>query len=86
MPSRRVHNRFAQILLGSSFNEVNRVIDLPHRFLKEKHRVIGHDPLSAFLIGYALAGERGGLAGLLHIALDEIANDPKAKKIIEALL
>jgi hypothetical protein len=36
------------------------------------------------MIGYALHGEKGALAGFTHILLDKVCNDRKARRLVEA--
>jgi hypothetical protein len=35
------------------------------------------------MVGYALHGEKGALSGLLHITLDKVCNDKKARRLVE---
>jgi hypothetical protein len=35
------------------------------------------------MVGYALHGEKGALAGLTHILLDKVCNDRKTRRLVE---
>lgn len=63
---------------------MDRLLDLPGLMGVKRHRRFLHDPLSAFMVGYALHGEKGGLASLIHITLDQVCNDKKTKRLMEA--
>jgi len=40
----KVHNFVNRIVLGEKHDRVNRMLDLPSFVLKERHRIIFHDP------------------------------------------
>jgi hypothetical protein len=66
-------------VLGECFSDVHRTLDLVGVVGVRGHRRWLHDPLSAFMVGYALHGEKGALSGLLHITLDYIESDINKK-------
>lgn len=70
MPSWRLHRLVDKIVLGREYPEVHRALDLPYLWLGPKHRILFHDPITATMMGYAIAGPRGALSALLHITLD----------------
>jgi hypothetical protein len=35
------------------------------------------------MVGYALHGEKGGMSALIHITLDKVCNDRKARRLVE---
>ena len=71
MPSRKVHNLLAKILLGKDYDEVNKLKDLPSLLLGPSHRVVFHDPLSNVLIGYLYDDPKALLAAVLHDIVDK---------------
>lgn len=86
MPSRAVHNLVNKLVLRDKYDRVNRMLDLPSLVLKEKHRILLHDPVQAWIIGRALDGEKGGVAALLHVTIDSLASKDKTVKfLLEAL-
>jgi hypothetical protein len=70
VPSWRLHRLVDKIVLGREYPEVHRALDLPYLWLGPKHRILFHDPITATMMGYAIAGPRGALSALLHITLD----------------
>jgi hypothetical protein len=70
VPSWKVHRLVDKIILGREYPEVHRALDLPYIWLGPRHRILFHDPASAMLLGYAVAGPGGALSALLHITLD----------------
>lgn len=51
MPTRKEHERRDLQLLGERFTRVHKFKDFPRIFLKHKHRVWFHDPVSDIIIG-----------------------------------
>jgi hypothetical protein len=82
MPSGRVHGRDAKVF-GYN-NKVNKFIDLPYKWMKNKHRVFFHTPVEAMMIGWMIDGTKGAMGGLRHIMLDEI-KDKKMKRTLELI-
>jgi len=80
MPSRQVHNLINKLILGKSYDEVNRLIDLPYLWLKGKHRKYFHDikttPLAIALI---TKDPMAGIASIIHIAADNTFKFKKRK-------
>jgi hypothetical protein len=83
MPSHNLHRKVCKAILNEAYPDVDRLLDLPGLMGVRRHRRFLHDPLSAFMIGYALHGEKGALAGLTHITLDKVCNDRKARRLVE---
>lgn len=86
MPDNTVHDLIARRILGRSFSKVNRSLDAPAKQLGPSHRRFYHDPFSAYLIGYAIAGERGGIAALLHLAIDRTVKTDSATALLLKIL
>lgn len=86
MPDRSVHNLIALALMKRSFNQVNRTLDMPYKVYGSAHRKYFHDPLSAYLIGYALAGNEGGKAALIHLLTDQAIKSDSATAILLKIL
>jgi len=74
MPRGRVHDLVAKALLPwvsmRKIRRVNRLMDLPHRWLGEKHRVLFHD-LPQVLALFGRDPEELAVA-LVHLALDKM--------------
>jgi hypothetical protein len=81
LPSHRIHRMVERALLGREYPDVHRILDLPAYFVGKSHRRYLHDPLTAYLVGYALHGHRGGLASLLHIIVDRVYGDRRARRL-----
>ncbi|MEM5766425.1 MAG: hypothetical protein QW423_02220 [Candidatus Aenigmatarchaeota archaeon] len=87
MPSRYIHKKISKILTGKSCEKTNRTIDYPVKILGKKHRILFHDPISAFLIGLVCDGKEGAVSALIHIATDNYCSKyPKIKKVLDYLL
>jgi hypothetical protein len=84
MPSHRLHRAVEKAILGESFSDIHRTLDLVGVVGMRGHRRWLHDPFSAFMVGYALHGQKGAMSGLLHITLDKVCNDRKARRLVEA--
>lgn len=84
MPSHSLHRKVCLWVLGETFRDVDRVLDLPGIAGVRRHRRFFHKPFEAWAIGYALHGEKGALAGLLHVVLDAACNDKVVRKLMEA--
>jgi hypothetical protein len=72
MPERKYHVALDKLVLGKSYSQVHKYIDMPYLVLGKKHRVMFHDPLTAILIGYMVGGNEGAISALLHIWLDRV--------------
>lgn len=70
MPKRDVHDLINMIILGKSYSQVSHALDLPAKQMGPSHRKYLHDPKSAYIMGYLVAGPRGGLAALIHLKVD----------------
>lgn len=86
MPTHREHRKVARLLLGKDYPDIDMLLDLPAFMGVKKHRRFFHDPMSAFMIGYVRHGVKGGLAGLIHIMLDNASKDKRTLKLMKALL
>lgn len=72
MPDRKIHERITELFLGEKFSNVHAAIDGPSSSLGPNHRRLFHDPETAALIGFEVAGRDGALAAVLHILTDEV--------------
>jgi hypothetical protein len=72
MPSRQVHEMIDLLILGKKYPKVHKTLDLPHKWLGSRHRVLFHDEVTAMLIGYMISGNEGMLSALLHVWLDRV--------------
>lgn len=87
MPSRYIHKEISKILTEKGCDRTHKAIDYPVRFLRRKHRIFFHDPISASLIGFLSDGYEGVYAGLSHIALDYCCTKlPALKTLTEVFI
>lgn len=80
MPSRYIHKQISKILVKKECDRTHKIIDYPVKFLKAKHRILFHDPLSAMIIGFLADGRKGVYAGLLHMATDYCCSEHRILK------
>ncbi len=87
MPKHRTHRYVSRLFLGKPFSEVHRLIDEPYIFLGRKHRQMFHTPVEAYFMGCSASEDPdAGMAGFLHVWLDEMCSkDKKFKKQLELL-
>jgi hypothetical protein len=85
MPSRRVHTKLSEALLGDGCNATHAVIDYPYRFLGRRHRILFHDPLSAMLLGYLADGKKGVVSALMHLVEDKYIKPRHSDALLELL-
>jgi hypothetical protein len=72
MPSRKIHNLVNKLILGKSYDEVNRLVDLPYLWLRGKHRKYFHDMKTIpACITILEKDPKAGLAAAIHIWLDK---------------
>jgi hypothetical protein len=69
MPEHKIHMQLDKLVLGKSYPEVHRALDLLPMKLGLYHKLF-HDESTAMMIGYLLDGPSGALSALLHIWLD----------------
>jgi hypothetical protein len=81
MPSHSVHRAVSKLVLGKPYEQIHMLLDLPAFFIPKGHRRFFHDPVSAYFIGYALDGEKGGEAALLHIIVDQVCTDKRVGRL-----
>ena len=81
MPSHRLHRLLSKILLGKDSKEIDEKMDWAYRILGSRHRVIGHDPLYIFLLGYAYGLDAFEMA-LLHLLADYTISKEDEKQIL----
>ena len=79
MPSRDVHKFISKLITGYDCNKTHVIIDYPVRYLKNGHRVLFHDPISAFIIGYVCNGPEGAVSGIAHVMTDYLVTEAKKK-------
>jgi hypothetical protein len=81
MPRRKIHKDVSLIVLGKSFPEVDKVLDLPAKFMGASHRKVLHSIPEGVILGLLLTGDfDGAMAGALHVIVDVV--DSGAKKEI----
>lgn len=79
MPKHKTHRYADKLVFGKPFGEVHELIDQPYFWLGRKHRILFHTYPEAFIMGsLATLDPRGGLAGLLHVWVDEQCSKDKA--------
>ena len=80
VPNRKIHNLINFLLLGDTYDWLNKLIDYPSVFLGPYHRILFHnekiDPLITLL---ATGDPKAALAHYIHIKLD------KDKKLQQAI-
>jgi len=84
MPSHKIHRAVSRLFLGSSHDDVNKLMDLPAKLLGRRHRILLHDPFSALIL-FGSDSEKFK-ASILHILVDELAKNPEVKKVLESLI
>jgi hypothetical protein len=86
VPGWRVHVYLDRMYFGKSYSKIHRKMDEPFLFLGRKHRVLFHDPFSAFVIAktYYPDDPNALAAANLHILMDETCTrDPGLKLMLE---
>ena len=86
MPERYLHEKITKILLNEKCSRTHKFIDYPVKYLGRRHRILFHDPLSAFLIGLVADGYKGAIAGILHILTDKYINTKFRKEALKLLI
>lgn len=66
------HSAIAEYFLGKAYPKVDRALDKPYIYLRNKHRILYHDPISATMIGEQEAGHKGAEAAQLHLLIDNL--------------
>jgi hypothetical protein len=79
MPDRRTHKLISKLITGYECDKTHSVIDYPVRYLRKDHRILFHDPFSAFLIGYLCNGPEGAVSGIAHVVTDYLVSEAKKK-------
>lgn len=79
MPSREIHRLISKIITGYECDKTHAALDWPVKYLAGHHRILFHDPLSAFIIGYISNGPEGAISALAHIATDYAVTKVKKK-------
>ena len=69
MPDHKTHKEFSR-LFGIDSSRFDRYIDEPYKHLGKKHRKIRHDTTTILYLGLK-HGDKGLIAGYLHVLLDE---------------
>lgn len=70
MPSREVHRLISKIITGYECDKTHAAIDWPVKYFAWHHRILFHDPISSFVIGYFCDGPEGAVSGVAHIVTD----------------
>jgi hypothetical protein len=79
VPNRNVHKLISKLITGYECNKTHAAIDYPVKYLRNGHRILFHDPISAFVIGYVFNGPQGAVAGVVHIVTDYLVSEYKKK-------
>lgn len=79
MPSREVHKLISKLITGYECDKTHAALDWPAKYLAGNHRILFHDPISAFIIGYLNNGPEGAVSALAHIATDYAVTTIKKK-------
>ncbi len=79
MPSREIHKFISKMIIGYECDKTHATIDWPIKYLKRNHRILFHDPISAFIIGYLCDGPEGAFSGVVHIATDYLVTNYRKK-------
>ena len=70
MPSREVHKLISKLITGYECDKTHAALDWPVKYLAGSHRILFHDPVSAFILGYICNGPQGAVSGVAHIVTD----------------
>jgi hypothetical protein len=87
MPSHRAHAYVDRMLFGRAYWKVHRQIDSAYPYLRGRHRIFWHDPISAAAIAAdAYPGDANAVsAAMIHIQVDNMCSaDPQFRKQLEA--
>ena len=71
MPRHDVHMAFSE---SPKADLINNMLDLPMGLNHFQWRNKTHDPVTAYLIGYIIDGQRGAEDAIRHIAMDAVFN------------
>jgi hypothetical protein len=86
MPSWRVHVYMDKVFFGRAYPKVHRKMDSAFAILRRNHRVLFHDPLSAYAIARrCYPGDNNAvLAAENHILIDNLCTaDPDYRRFLE---
>jgi hypothetical protein len=79
VPSRKIHKLISKLITGYECNKTHFIIDYPVKYLRNGHRILFHDPFSAFIVGYLCNGPEGAVSGIAHILTDYLVTEVKKK-------
>ena len=79
MPGRDVHRLISKMITGYECDKTHAAIDWPAKYLGRGHRILFHDPISAFVIGYFCNGPEGAVSGVTHILADYLISKYRRK-------
>jgi len=79
MPSREIHRLISKVITGYECDKTHAALDWPVKYLLSNHRILFHDPISAFIIGYFCNGPEGAVSAIAHIATDYFVTKYKKK-------
>jgi len=88
MPGSKVHTYVDRLFFGRSYWRIHREMDRPFKYFGKYHRVLFHDPLSAYVIARKqYPNDPNAIAAAeCHIALDNICSrDRGVKSALERL-
>ena len=86
MPKHSTHKAVSKLLLGQSYPSVDQTIDSAAKFLGSSHRSLLHTYPEGFVVGVLVSHSvRGGVAGCLHVLVDQVDSHSKGlvKRLIE---
>lgn len=88
LPGLKVHRFIDITFFGKSYYKIHREIDYPVKFLGRGHRILNHDPISAYFIAKRNYPQDPAaiLAANYHLIYDDICSrNPEYKKFLERL-
>lgn len=79
MPEHGIHDFVCKMVLGKSYESLDKILDSPVRFVGgKKHRQYFHSYLGAVVIGLVASQSlEGGAAGFCHVLLDNLCSQNK---------
>ena len=84
MPNRELHNFMNELILGESYDKLNRAIDLPARWLGYRHRKYFHDNTLVMML--LIKDPKAAMAAFIHHRLDFDKRLAKKVEIVKRLV
>ena len=85
MPGHKLHKSANKAVLGKDYEDVNKLLDFPQRFMGPAHRKYFHDHTTPFLVLAATRDTKKAMAAVLHIMLDKSMTCKQGNKIEKLL-